>query len=86
MFTARNIHSAAAWTSVDVLLTGAGLSAWDINVFRLLIAIGSTTLIAASAGLYTGYLLGYEQNKKAYISGGVILIGVGIYISVKAFF
>jgi len=64
VFTARKVRSAATWTSIDVLLTSAGLSAWNINAIELLITIGATTLAAVFAGLYTGYLLGYEQIKK----------------------
>jgi len=81
--TGKLIHSAAAITSIDALLTGAAISAWSFRYVHLLLCTGISTLAAVGLGLYTGYRLGYEPKRTALLGGGTILAAIAVYILLR---
>lgn len=71
-------------TSIDALSVGFTISDYDIVhalVCALIIAV--LTFFICMAGVYIGKKFGTHLSNKAQILGGVILIGIGIYIFVK---
>lgn len=71
-------------TSADAFLTGIGFAFMESNILAEALAVGITTVAAVAAGIYTGYLLGWEQKYKAHILGGAIFIAVGAEIAVRS--
>ena len=45
--------------------------------------IGLTTFIIASAGVYIGHIFGNKYEQKAQITGGIILILIGVKILIE---
>ena len=70
-------------TSVDAFLTGVGFAFMETGLLEEAAAVGVMTVLAVVLGIYTGYLLGYEQKYKAHIIGGIILTGIGVEITVR---
>ena len=74
-------------TSIDALSVGFTISEYDVLhaiVCALIIAV--LTFFICMAGVYIGKKFGTYLSNKAQILGGVILIGIGIYIFVKGIF
>lgn len=74
-------------TSIDALSVGFTISEYDVLhaiVCALIIAV--LTFFICMAGVYIGKKFGTHLSNKAQILGGVILIGIGIYIFVKGIF
>ena len=74
-------------TSIDALSVGFTISEYDVVhaiVCALIIAV--LTFFICMAGVYIGKKFGTHLSNKAQILGGVILIGIGIYIFVKGLF
>ncbi|MBE6549419.1 MAG: manganese efflux pump [Ruminococcaceae bacterium] len=74
-------------TSIDALSVGFTISEYDILhalVCALIIAV--LTFFICMAGVCIGKKFGTHLSNKAQILGGVILIGIGIYIFVKGIF
>ena len=74
-------------TSIDALSVGFTISEYDLLhavVCALIIAV--LTFFICMVGVYIGKKFGTHLSNKAQILGGVILIGIGIYIFVKGIF
>lgn len=69
-------------TSADAFLTGIGFAFMESDILAEALAVGVTTVAAVAAGIYTGYLLGWEQKYKAYVLGGAIFIVMGAEVAV----
>lgn len=67
-------------TSIDALATGIGFAFFEINIFFVASAIGIITFIMSFIGVRFGSYLGEKSQKIAGISGGVILILIGVNI------
>ena len=70
-------------TSIDALAVGVTFSFESINIFMAISIIGLTTFIIASAGVYIGHVFGNKYEQKAQITGGIILILIGIKILIE---
>lgn len=71
----------AVATSIDALAVGITLSFYpDTNIFADIAIIGVTTFAIAFGGVAIGYKFGTKFKKKAEISGGVILVLIGLKI------
>lgn len=74
-------------TSIDAL--SVGLDIGEYNFFEALvcaIVIAIVTFIICMFGVYAGKKFGKMLSNKASTFGGVILVGIGIYIFVKGIF
>lgn len=68
-------------TSIDALAVGVTFALLPgVNVPAAVLFIGMTTLILSAAGLWIGHLFGLRYKKGAEITGGVILILLGVKI------
>jgi len=67
-------------TSIDALAAGIGFAFFELNIFFVAAAIGVITFIVTFIGVRFGCYLGEKSQKIAGISGGIILILIGINI------
>ena len=68
-------------TSIDALAVGIALAMEkDTNIWLSVTCIGLITFILSAAGVKIGSLFGSKYKRKAEITGGVILILLGIKI------
>ena len=74
-------------TSIDALSVGFTISEYDVlHAIVCAMMIAALTFVICMAGVYIGKKFGTHLSNKAQILGGVILIGIGIYIFVKGLF
>ena len=77
----KELFIMAVATSIDALAVGITFSFYkDTNIFANISVIGITTFIIAFGGVVIGNKFGTRFKKKAGISGGVILILIGLKI------
>lgn len=67
-------------TSIDALAVGISFGCLDVNLPLAVAIIGITTFILSVAGLKIGTIFGTRYKSKAEITGGVILILLGVKI------
>lgn len=80
-FSAKTMFTLAVATSIDALAVGVSLSlAGNVNIIVAVILIGVITALLSAAGVKIGAAFGGKFEKKAEITGGVILILIGIKI------
>ena len=71
-FSWKTMLMLAIATAIDALAVGVTFS-----------FVGLTTFIIASAGVYIGHVFGNKYEQKAQITGGIILILIGIKILIE---
>lgn len=70
-------------TSIDAMAAGVSLAMEGLSVSKLVIAvvfIGAVTFTLSAIGTKLGSVVGTKYNKKAEITGGVVLILLGVKI------
>ena len=82
-FSWKTMMMLAIATAIDALAVGITFSFESINIFMAISMIGATTFIIASAGVYIGHIFGNKYQQKAQITGGIILILIGIKILIE---
>lgn len=79
----RNIILGGIATSIDALAVGVSQSMakvqWD-GFMPLLLAVFAVTAISVIAGIFGGKAIGSRLGHWAEVSGGLILIGIGVSI------
>lgn len=70
-------------TSIDAFAIGIGFSFFMDKILTPVILIGSVTFIVATSGIYMGRKLGKKLAGIAEITGGIILIIIGIKILIE---
>ena len=71
----------AVATSIDALAAGISLAmAGEINIWLAIMLIGITTLVLSALGVKIGSICGDKFEKKAELTGGIILILLGFKI------
>lgn len=70
----------AVATSIDALAVGITFAFLDVNIVSAVSIIGCTTCIISMAGVKVGSVFGTKYKTKAEITGGLILIILGIKI------
>lgn len=74
----------AVATSIDALAVGISLAmAGNVNIYRAITMIGIITFLLSAAGVKIGSIFGNRFEKKAQITGGVILLFLGIKILIE---
>ena len=74
-------------TSIDALSVGLDIGEYNfIEALVCALVIAILTFIICMFGVYAGKKFGNMLSNKASILGGVILVGIGIYIFVKGIF
>ena len=67
-------------TSIDALAAGFALTLMDINPFIACGIIGITTFVFSWIGVFIGSRSGTWLESKAELSGGIVLILIGLKI------
>jgi putative Mn2+ efflux pump MntP len=70
----------AVATSIDALAVGVSFAFLQVSIVPAVSLIGIITLIVSIAGVKIGNLFGIRFKAKAEVFGGIILIGMGLYI------
>ncbi len=79
----KSLLVASVATSVDASAVGVSLAMTEIalaNMYLILTVVFAVTVIAAVCGVISGSAIGRKFGKPARISGGIVLIGIGIRI------
>jgi len=77
------LGTAAIATSIDAFAAGITLPALGLPVLLTCIIIGTVTALLSSLGVMIGGMASTRIGKYAEVTGGVILIGLGIKIFVE---
>ena len=67
-------------TSIDALAVGVSFAFLSVNIWKSVAVIGVTTFLFSFVGVKIGNIFGSRYSKAAEITGGVILIGLGLKI------
>ncbi|HIY29539.1 MAG TPA: manganese efflux pump MntP family protein [Candidatus Mediterraneibacter avicola] len=70
----------AVATSIDALAVGITFAFLKVNIVAAVSFIGATTFIISAAGVKIGNIFGTKYKAKAELTGGVILILLGLKI------
>ena len=70
----------AVATSIDALAAGITFAFLDVNIVGAVSIIGCTTCIISMAGVKVGSVFGTKYKSKAELTGGVMLILLGLKI------
>lgn len=71
----------AVATSIDALAVGVSFAMLDkINIFEAVSFIGAVTFLQSMIGVKVGSIFGTRYNKRAQITGGIVLVLLGIKI------
>jgi len=71
---------AAVGTSIDALAVGISFALLDLNIWLSGIAIGTVTFLASMTAIRVGKSAGNKLGRRVEITGGIILIAIGIKI------
>ena len=67
-------------TSIDALAVGISLALLRVNIVLAASTIGITTFVISFGGVLVGFRFGSRYKEKAEITGGVVLILIGLKI------
>ena len=73
-------------TSIDALAVGLSLALLSVNVFWSALLIGGVTAVVSLMGLLLGKQLGLRFGKSMEVTGGIILIGIGLRVLITHLF
>lgn len=76
----KSMFILAIATSIDALATGLTFAFLDGNIYVSITIIGITTFLISTVGVKIGAVFGSKFERKAEITGGVILILIGLKI------
>ena len=82
-FSYLKIGILAIATSIDAIIMGIGIGLLDTKIFLTIGVMFVISLVCSVLGLQSGYYLGFEHRKGAYIIGGIILISMAIDIAIR---
>jgi putative Mn2+ efflux pump MntP len=80
------VFGLAIATSIDALAVGISFSVLGISILTPVLVIGLVSFIAAYGGMYIGDKFGDIFGKKVEITGGIILILIGLKILIEHLF
>ena len=70
----------AVATSIDALAVGVTFAFLQVNIVPAITIIGCTTFVISIAGVYVGNVFSARYKSRAELTGGVILILIGLKI------
>ncbi len=70
----------AVATSIDALAVGVTFAFLEVSIVPAITLIGCTTFVISVAGVYVGNVFGARYKSRAELTGGVILILIGLKI------
>ena len=72
-------------TSIDAFAVGAGFAFFEVNILSSSILIAITTFVFSFTGVIIGCKTGSILKNKAELTGGIILIAIGVKIAAENF-
>lgn len=72
-------------TSIDALAAGISFALLDVDIYFSVGCIGTVTFVFSSVGVIIGGRFGLKYKNKAEISGGIVLIIMGLKILLEHF-
>jgi putative Mn2+ efflux pump MntP len=79
-FSINEILILAIATSIDAFVVGISFALLNTPILGPVIIIGVTAFTLSFIGAYIGKKLGHLFGKEIEIAGGVLLIGIGVYL------
>ncbi|MGI6166484.1 MAG: manganese efflux pump MntP family protein [Limnochordia bacterium] len=79
-FDFKNMTILSLATSIDALAVGITFAFLNVNIILAVLLIGVTTFLFSLLGVKIGTVFGSKYKSKAELTGGAILIGMGIRI------
>lgn len=79
-FDWRHMLPLAVACSIDAFAVGVSFAFMKVNVWSSVLTIGVTTGAFSAAGLYIGRAFGSRWQQPAQITGGVVLILIGLKV------
>lgn len=79
----KNLFVLAIATSIDALAVGVSFAFLEIKISLAVLVIGFTTFAISFVGVQIGKFFGIALKDKAQITGGIILILLGVKILVE---
>lgn len=79
----RTMLGLAVATSIDALAVGVTFAFLQVEIVPAVSFIGVTTFLISAAGVKVGNIFGGRWQKGAQITGGVILILLGVKILIE---
>ena len=76
----RELFTLAVATSIDALAVGVSFAFLGVRIAPAVTLIGCTTFVLTLAGVWVGNLFGSRYKSRAELTGGVILILIGVKI------
>ena len=70
-------------TSIDALAVGVSLAFLNVRIIPAVSVIGITTLLISMTGVKIGSVFGSRFKSKAELSGGIILVLIGVKILIE---
>jgi len=85
-FAFLNMLLLATATSIDALAVGVTFAFFQIKIFTAIAIIGFTTFCISIIGVKIGNIFGMKFKSKAEITGGIILVALGVKILIEHLF
>ena len=79
-FSVRAMLPLALATSIDALAVGVTFAFLEVHIAPAVTLIGVTTCLLSAFGLWLGKRFGAKYRSRAVLSGGIVLILIGIKI------
>ena len=76
----RELFTLAVATSIDALAVGVSFAFLGVHIVPAVTLIGCTTFVLTLAGVWVGNLFGSRYKSRAELTGGIILILIGVKI------
>ncbi|MCD7873337.1 MAG: manganese efflux pump MntP family protein [Clostridiales bacterium] len=76
----RELFLMAVATSIDALAVGITFAFLQTDILSSVLIIGLSTFALSAAGVYIGFKFGSKYKNKAELSGGIILVIIGVKI------
>ena len=76
----RELFTLAVATSIDALAVGVSFAFLGVCIAPAVTLIGCTTFVLTLAGVWVGNLFGSRYKSRAELTGGIILILIGVKI------
>ncbi|MDR0316184.1 MAG: manganese efflux pump MntP family protein [Treponema sp.] len=73
-------------TSIDALAVGISLNIMGLGIWTSAVIIGGITFLICLCGFAFGRFIGSALGKWAALSGGVVLVGIGLKILIQGLF
>ena len=83
IFSARNLTMQGIATSIDALAAGVSLAMLKINIISSALVIGIITFFLCYLGVYVGKKFGNLLGLRARLTGGILLILLGLKIFIE---